>query len=127
MTYDLERVDIRPTLEVLRVMMAPAIVSDEIILPDYVSRDRSHCAAICQKVNQSIQVFWRQKLADGTQPKISEDQGLPTITAYGAKAELRLRDIDRIECGVEWIVRAPYREDMTVLTIPSTQWAYINK
>jgi hypothetical protein len=68
-TYNLEEEVVRPTLETLWVM-GKAIINDGIILPEFVSRNRKHHAAYCEKVNQSIQVLWRQKLPDETLPKI---------------------------------------------------------
>jgi hypothetical protein len=124
-TYDLEKVDQKPTLEILWILMSRAIVDDGIILPDYVSRDRSHYAAICQKTNQSIQVIWRQKPANGTTPRIPEDQGPPVYAVYGATEELRLRDIDKLGCGAEGIVRTLYAGTMVFTRISSTHWAYI--
>jgi hypothetical protein len=50
--YDLEEEGVRPTLETLWAMMGKAIIKDGIILPDFVSRNREHYAAQCEKVNQ---------------------------------------------------------------------------
>jgi hypothetical protein len=64
------------------------------------------------------------KLGDGTYPKIPEDQGLSPITVYGAKAELKLGDIEKLGCGVEGVARTLYGVDMTVAKILGMQWTY---
>jgi hypothetical protein len=87
-----------------------------------VSRNREHYAAICEKVNQSIKVLWRQKLDDGTLPRIPQDQGLPTYTIYGTQAEIKLRDLERVECGIKGILDTLYAGRMAVAKIDGTQW-----
>jgi hypothetical protein len=105
-------------------MMSKAIVKDGIILPDFVSRNREHYAAQCEKVNQSIQVLWRQKLSDGTLPRIPQDQGLPTYTVCGAQAEIKLRDIPRVKCRGEGILNTLYAGSMSLAKIEGSQWAF---
>jgi hypothetical protein len=105
-------------------MMGRAIVSDGIILPEYVARKREHYAAICEKVNQSIQVLWRQKLDNGLLPRIPQDQGLPVYTIYGSQAVIRLRNVERVPSGVEVILTTLYAGQMCAAKIEGNQWAF---
>jgi hypothetical protein len=123
-SYSLQREEVKPTLEVLWIMMARAIGRDGISLPDFVSREWARYAAYCQKINQSIHVLWRQNLTDGTLPRIAEDHGLPAFTVYRLEAEIRLRDIEKLGCGAEGTVRTLYGAEISIAKIPSTQSAY---
>jgi hypothetical protein len=97
-----------PTWENLWGLMAKAIIAEWIILPTSVSRERLYYIAICEKVNQTVHILWRHKLPDGTLPRIPQDHGLPVDTIYCGKEELRMRDIERLGCGVTGIVRTLY-------------------
>jgi hypothetical protein len=102
-------------------MMWNAVEAADITLPGYVSRDRLEYAVSCEKVNQSISVRWRQKLADGSTPLIPREHGFPTYTVYGKRAELKMRGI---EGGVTEIVQALYGTGITVVPIKSQKWTF---
>jgi hypothetical protein len=122
-TYELAKEE-EPSWENLWILMARAIVADGITLPASVSHQRLDYVAICEKVNQSVHILWRHKLADGTRPRIPQDHGLPVYTIYGAKAELRVRDIERLGCGITGIVRTLYNGEMEMAQIPSSRWSF---
>jgi hypothetical protein len=57
-------------------------------------------------------------------PRIPQDQGLPSYTIYGARAEIKLRDTEMVECGVEGIPETLYAGKMTLAKIEWIQWAF---
>jgi hypothetical protein len=123
-TYELTRIEEGPSWPGLWVMMLKAAEADGNALPACVSRERLDYLASCEKVNQSVQIMWRQKLSDGSTPQIPQDHGLPVHSIYGVRAELKMRDIDRLGCGVIGIVHALYGEDTVVIPIRSQKWSF---
>jgi hypothetical protein len=89
-----------------------------------VSRERLDYLASCEKFDQSIYILWRQKLSDGTTPQIPQNHGLPVYSVYGVRAELKMRDIDRLGCGVTGIVQALYGTGVQVIPIRSEKWSF---
>jgi hypothetical protein len=116
-TYTLEK-DSEPTWECLWALMCREIVADGITLPVSVSRERLDYLASCEKVNQSIRILWRRGR------KSAEDHGLPVYSICGTKAEIKLRDIERLGCGVEGIMTTLYNGQMTVIMVPSQEFVY---
>jgi hypothetical protein len=68
--------------------------------------------------------MWGQKLSDGSTPQIPQDHGLPVYSVYGARAELKMRNIDRLGCGVKGIVQALYGADLEVAPIQSQKCSF---
>jgi hypothetical protein len=100
-----------------------AAEKDGIALPACVSRERLDYLASCEKVNQSVQVLWRQKLSDGTTPQIPQDHGLPVYPVYGTRAELKMRNIEKLGFGVQGIVQILYVMGLTIIPIQSQRWS----
>jgi hypothetical protein len=122
-TYELLKKD-GPTWVNLWEMMMNAIKADGIILPACVSHERLDYMLSCETVNQSVHIMWRQKLPDGSTPRIPQDHGLPVYTVYGVRAELKMRDIERLGCGVAGIVQALYGGGLEVVQVPSQKWSF---
>jgi hypothetical protein len=99
MTYDSPTFAVNPDLELFWGGLWYTIETDGARIPPAILRERTGYEAICQKENQSLHILWRQKLANGTYPKIPEDVGIPPIVVYGQQAELRLRNTESIPGG----------------------------
>jgi hypothetical protein len=95
-TCELGRLNVGPSWPNLWELMWRAAEVDGIILPVCASRERLDYLASCEKANQSVRVLWRQKLSEGTTPQIPQDQGLPVYSIYGVRAELKMRDIEKL-------------------------------
>jgi hypothetical protein len=123
-TYDLPGLSEKPTLDSLWNAMAAASVEDKIVLTAYFQRDRACYTPICNKANQSIHVLWRQKLQDESMPQIPEDLKTPPIVIYGAKVEMKLREIENMRCGLKEMIHQLCGPEMTLVKITSREWAY---
>jgi hypothetical protein len=123
-TYKLGRLDVGPSWQNLCEFMWRAADEDGIVLPACVSRERLHYLASCEKVNQSVRVLWRQTLSDGTTPQIPRDHRLPVYSVYGTRAELKMRDIERLGWRVKGIVQALYGASLEVIPIQSQKWSF---
>jgi hypothetical protein len=110
-TYELTRSVEGPSWPGLWELMWRAAEEDGIILPVCVSRERLDYLASCEKFNRSTRIMWRQKLSDGSTPQIPQDHRLPVCTVYGVRAELKMRDVERLGCEPKGIVQALYGED----------------
>jgi hypothetical protein len=92
-TLNLGRTDEEPTWAMLWAKMGEAVAADGIRLSDYVSKKIEDYSAVCEKVDQTISILWRQVLPDHVMPSIPEDHGLPVCTVYGKNATLKLRGV----------------------------------
>jgi hypothetical protein len=113
-----------PSLEMLWAGLWFSVDEDKVHTPETISRDQNNYDPICQKENQSLHIPWRQKLANGLQPRIPEDAGTPPIVIYGEKVELRLRNAEAIPGGWEGTVQTLFGADLQVAKIPSARWSY---
>jgi hypothetical protein len=123
-TYQLGRSGIGPSWQGLWELMWRAAEADWINLPVCVSRERLDYLASCEKFNQSICILWRPKLSDGSTPKIPQDHGMPVYSVHGVRAELKMRDIDRLGCGVTGIVQALYGTGVHVIPTQSERCSF---
>jgi hypothetical protein len=114
-TYELARTDVGPSWEHLWESMWRAVQEDAINLRGYVSRERLDYLVSCEKFNQSICILWRQNLANGELPQIPQDHELPVYSIYGSKAELKMRQIERLGIGVNGIVQRLHGTDIQVI------------
>jgi hypothetical protein len=103
--------------------MGEQLQADNFVAPACMSQELGDYSATCEKFNQSIQIVWRQKLADGSLPSIPEDHGLPVCTVYGAKATLKMRGFQGAGLGVKEIVQAMYGTCMGVQVVQSRNWS----
>jgi hypothetical protein len=122
-TYELTK-EGEPTWDNLWRLMGKAIEADGIILPANVSQTRLEYLASCEKVNPSIRIIWRKKSQDGSTSQTPEDHGLPVTMVYGSRSEIKMRDIERLGCGVEGIIRTLYNGTMEVVRLTSQKWSY---
>jgi hypothetical protein len=121
--YNLSKMEEGPSWPGLWVTMWNAAETDGIALPGCVSRERLEYLASCEKFNQTVRITWRQKLADGSIPQTPQEHGLPVYPICGARAELKMRDIDHLGCGVSGIVQALCGTGVAVVPIQSQKWS----
>jgi hypothetical protein len=123
-TYTLERTEGVPTWTILWARMGERLQGDGFVAPACMSQIEGDYLVSCEKVNQTIWIVWRQRLADGSLPSIPEDHGLPVCTVYGAKAMLKMRGFQKANLGVTEIVKEMYGDCMAVQVIQSRNWSY---
>jgi hypothetical protein len=57
-------------------------------------------------------------------PQIPQDHGLPVYSVYGSKAELKMRQIEKLGIGVKGIVQELYGMDFEVIPLQSCKWSF---
>jgi hypothetical protein len=100
------------------------IDADGVQMPGSVFRERRAYEAIRQKENKSMHIVWRQKLLDGTYPRIPDKCRNAADCDRWGKTELRLRNTESIPGRSKSIVHSLYSPEMDIVRISSTQWPY---
>jgi hypothetical protein len=63
-------------------------------------------------------------LANGETPQIPQDHGLSVYSGYEARAELKMRSIERLGYGISEIVEGLYGTGLDVIPVQSCKWSF---